>query len=159
TVSGTMFDPDGNPVSGRGTLLLAPPDRAKRADFNLTRTATQPDGTFVLRNVPPGTYTLQGFAPPPPGYRGAGNLNAFPFGWASIAVGDANVDGIALKTSNGTALRGKIVFEDLLGAPLPKPEQVRVDAFPVEFDSAPVGGGPSPSQTNADWTVEATRQS
>jgi hypothetical protein len=145
-------------VSGRGTIWLMPPDRLKRMDFNLARGGTAPDGTFLLRNVPQGMYTMQGFAPPPPDYRGPGNLNAFPFGWLPVTVGDANVDGVVLKTTPGTALRGRIVLEDP-AAPPPRPEQVRVSTIPVEFDSSPVGGGPSPSETRDDWTFETTRQS
>ena len=157
SVSGTMVDPDGKPVAGRGTLWLMTPDRLKRMDFNLARGGTAPDGTFVLRNVPQGMYTLQGYAPPPPDYRGPGNLAAFPFGWMPITVGDANIDGVVLKTTPGTALRGRIVLEDP-AVPPPAPGQVRVMTIPVEFDSSSVGGGPSPSETRADWTFETTRQ-
>jgi hypothetical protein len=158
SVSGTMVDADGKPVNGRGTLWLATPDRLNRMDFNLARAVTAPDGTFVLRNVPQGIYTIQGFAPPPPDYRGPGNLGAMPFGWAPLTVGDSDLDGLVLKTTSGTTLRGRIVFDDTTAA-RPKPDQVRVSTIPVEFDSAPVGGGPSPSVTHEDWTFEVTRQS
>lgn len=158
TVSGTMVDAEGRPVSGRGSLTLATPDRLKRADFNLARAGTAADGTFVLRNVPQGSYTLQGFAPPPADYRGPMNLGAMSFGWAPVTVGDVDVDGVVLKTTAGTTLRGKIVFDDTKAA-LPKPDQVRVSTIPVEFDSAPVAGGPSPSETREDWSFEVTRQS
>lgn len=158
SVSGTMVDADGKPVSGRGTVWLMTPDRLKRMDFNLARGGTAPDGTFLLRNVPQGQYTLQGFAPMPLDGRGPGNLGAASFGWLPIAVGDANLDGVVLKTVAGTAVRGTIVLDDT-AAPPPKPDQVRIMTIPVEFDSAPVGGGPSPSQTREDWTFESTRQS
>jgi hypothetical protein len=36
---------------------------------------------------------------------------------------------------------------------------VRVTAIPAEFDSAPVGGGPPPSQTSDDWSFEVTNMS
>jgi hypothetical protein len=157
TVSGTMVDVEGKPISGRGTLSLNTPDRLKRMDFNFARAATAPDGTFVLRNVPQGLYTLQGFAPPPPGYKGPMNLGAMAFGSLPVAVGDADLDGVVLKAAPGTTLRGKIVLEDTGVAP-PTAEQVRVSTFPIEFDSAPMGGGPSPSETQPDLTFEATRQ-
>ena len=158
SVSGTMVDADGKPVAGRGMLWLATPDRLKRMDFNLARGGTAPDGTFVLRNVPQGMYTMQGFAPPPPDYRGPGNLGAFPFGWLPVTVGDANVDGLVLKTTPGTTLRGKFVLDDTSVQP-PAAGQMRVSTIPAEFDSAPVGGGPSPSETHDDFTFEVTRQS
>lgn len=157
-VAGTMVDEEGRPISGRGTLWLAPPDRLKRADFNLARGVTTPDGRFMLRNVPQGTYTLQGFGVPPPGGRGPGNLAAMPFGWLPITVGDADLDGVVLKVSSGTVVRGRITLEDASVAP-PAAREVHIISYPVEFDSSPVGGGPSPSQTRDDLTFEVTRQS
>jgi Carboxypeptidase regulatory-like domain len=158
-IAGTMVDADGKPVSGRGTVWLMTPDRLKRMDFNLARGGTAPDGTFLLRNVPQGLYTLQGFAPSPPAdpQGRVPNLAALPFGWMPITVGDANIDGLVLKTTPGTALRGRIVLEDPAAVP-PKAEQVRIMTIPVEFDSSSPGGGPSPSETHEDWTFETTRQ-
>jgi protocatechuate 3,4-dioxygenase beta subunit len=157
TVSGTLIDGDGRPVSGRGTLSLNSPDRLQRMDFNVARAATAPDGTFVLRNVPQGLYTLQGFAPPPPDYKGPLNLAAMAFAWLPIAVGDTDLDGVVLKATSGTTLRGRVVLEDS-SVPPPSAEQIHVSTFQVEFDSAPMGGGPAPSETHADLTFATTRQ-
>jgi hypothetical protein len=77
------------------------------------------------------------------------------FGWLPLDVGDADIDGVVLTVTNGRMLKGQIVLEDSV-APPPKPDQVRVTAIPVEFDSAPIGGGPPPSQTRADWSFEVT---
>jgi protocatechuate 3,4-dioxygenase beta subunit len=165
SVAGTMVDASGQPV-GRGTLMLNPPDREQRMDFNVARAVTAPDGTFMLRNVPTGTYTLQGFGPPLPALHGAAagheytplNLGAMRFGWLALTVGDSDVEGVVLKVTGGTFLRGRISFEDE-GAARPKPDMVRVTAIPVEFDSAPIGGGPPPSKTAEDWTFEVTNMS
>ncbi len=157
SVSGTMVDGALQP-GGRGTLWLATADRLKRMDFVIGRGLTAPDGTFVFRNVPPGTYTLQGFGAPPPGSRGPFNLGAMPFGSASVIVADADLDGVVLKVTAGTTLRGKIALEDTAQPP-PAARDVRVTALPVEFDSAPVGGGPPPSQTHDDLTFEVTHMS
>ncbi len=158
SVSGTMLGSDGRAVGGGGTVWLLTPDRLERMDFNIARGATMSDGTFALRNVPQGQYTLQGFAPAPPGYRGPGNLGAMPFGWLPIAVGDADLDGLVLKTSGGTKLRGKLVTEDSSAPPLAA-KQVSVMTVPVEFDAAPIAGGPSPYEGRDDLTFEMTRQS
>ena len=156
-LAGTMVDEEGKPVAGRGTLWLAPPDRLKRADFNLARGVTTPDGRFVLRNVPQGMYTMQGFGPPPPGGRGPGNLAAMPFGWLSVTVGDADLDGVVLKVTNGTFLRGRIALDDG-GTPPPAPGEVHVSTYPVDWDSSAIGGGPAPSVTRDDLTFEVARQ-
>jgi Carboxypeptidase regulatory-like domain len=158
SVSGTVVDSDGRPIAGRGTLLLMAPDRMHRPETNIARGITAPDGAFLFRNVPQGSYTLQGFGPPPPGYRGPMNLGAMPFGWAAVTAGDADVDGVVLKVTNGTTLRGKVTLEEGGGPPLTA-EQVHVSPIPVEFDSAPIGGGPSPSETHEDWTFEVTHLS
>ena len=158
TISGVMVDAGGSPVSGRGTLWLATPDRLQLMDFNIAHSATTPDGRFELRNVPQGTYTLQGFGPPPPNYHGPMNPSAMPFGWRSVVVGDSDIAGVVLKVEGGRFLRGRIAFDDASVAP-PKSDQVRVDTVPVEFDSAPLGGGPPVSVTHDDWTFEVANQS
>lgn len=157
TVAGTMVDVDGRPVSGRGTLMLSAPDRVQALDASVARTPTAADGTFVLRNVPQGQYTLQGFAPPPPGYRGPANLAAMPFGWLPVAVGDVGIDGLVLRTTPGTTLRGRIVTEEGTAPPL-APDQVEISTLPIELDSAPRSGGPPPSSVHEDLTFEVFRQ-
>jgi hypothetical protein len=93
-------------------MLFGPPDSHKRVEFNIARASTGPDGRFVLRNVPVGVYTLQGFGSPPPGYTGAGNLSAMPFGWTPLAIGDTDVDNVILNVTEGTSMRGRIAFDD-----------------------------------------------
>jgi hypothetical protein len=66
--------------------------------------------------------------------------------------------GSARERSRGAAVAARIVLDDSAAAP-PKPDQVRVTAIPAEFDSAPVGGGPPPSQTSDDWSFEVTNMS
>lgn len=157
TVTGTMVSADGTPVSGRGTLWVVTPDHLHRLDMNMARSATTPDGQFVLRDVPAGQYTLQGFGPPSPGYSGPMNLAAMPFGWTPLAIQDSDLDGVVLKVTDGTTLRGKFVKDDDDGPPL-TPQQLHVNTVPIEFDSAFAGGGPSPSETHEDWTFEVTHQ-
>lgn len=157
TVTGTMVSADGTPVNGRGTLWVVTPDRLHRLDMNMARSATTPDGQFVLHNVPSGQYTLQGFGPPSPGYRGPMNLAAMSFGWMPLVVQDTDLDGVVLTVTDGTMLRGTFVKDDDNGPPL-TPEQVHVTTIPVEFDSAFAGGGPSPSETHEDWTFEVSHQ-
>ena len=60
------------------TLMLATSDRLGISDLNITRGTTELDGSFTFRNVPPGSYALQGYgAQVDPK---AGNLGASEFG-------------------------------------------------------------------------------
>lgn len=154
TVSGTILGADGKPIAGRGTLWLHTPDSPKRLDLLMARAATDPTGQFVL-HVPSGQYTLQGFGPGQPG--GPGNFAALPFGWMSLTVGDSDLDGVVLKVTDGTTLRGRFVREDEGGPPLTA-QQLRVFTIPVEFDSSFPAEGPSPSETHDDWTFEVSHQ-
>jgi hypothetical protein len=158
TVAGRMVGADGNPVAGRGTLMLFTRDSLKRPEFHVARGGVDPDGTFIMRNVPEGSYTLQGFGPPPPGYNGPMNLGAMPFGAMPLTVGDAPLDNVVLSVSDGTALRGKIVLDDSAAAP-PTARVVHVTAIPVEFDSGPLAGGPPPSATHPDLTFDVKKLS
>lgn len=81
-ISGRVIDERGNPV--RGTLSLHVADSTGLTDFFMARGISNPDGSFVFRNVPPGNFTLQGFGSPPPG--GPQNLGAAPFGWLPLVV-------------------------------------------------------------------------
>jgi hypothetical protein len=158
TVAGRMVGPDGAPVNGRGAIMLFTRDSLKRPEFHVARGGVEADGTFLLRNVPEGSYTLQGFGAPPADYKGPMNLGAMPFGWTAVTVGDADVDNVVLKVTNGATLRGKFILEDPAIAP-PPARMARVSTVPVEFDSAPLAGGPAPSETRDDLTFEVTKLS
>lgn len=151
-ISGKAVDVQGNPMT-RATLSLTLSDRLGISDFVFARGTTQPDGTFTFRNVPPGSYTLQGFGPPPAG--GPQNLGAGAFGWLPIVLEGVDHGELVLRIVPGSRLRGRIVLEDIGGPPL-NPRDVYIGAIPIEFDSAPVAGGPSPLTMNEDWTFEVT---
>jgi 5-hydroxyisourate hydrolase-like protein (transthyretin family) len=154
-MSGRVVDAGGAPVAG-ANLVLAYSDRLGISDFVFARAAAGPDGAFTLRNVPPGQYTLQGYGRPPAG--GPQNLNAGPFGWLMVAVDGEDQAGLVLRVSPGTSLRGRIVLAESSGPPL-TPNDVMVATVPIEFDSAPVAGGPPPSVHRDDWTFEVSHQS
>ncbi|HEX6465064.1 MAG TPA: carboxypeptidase-like regulatory domain-containing protein, partial [Vicinamibacterales bacterium] len=152
TVSGVAVDHDGAAVSN-AAILLTTRDALKKPEARITRASAGSDGRFTLRNVPQGAYTLQGFGHPPAG--GPGNLNAGPFGWSPVMVGDSDVDGVILTIVPGRTLRGRVSREDPDGPALAT-AGVRVMPIPVDFDSAPVAGGPLPSVTHEDGTFEVT---
>jgi hypothetical protein len=113
------------------------------------RTSTRADGSFTFAGVPPGTYVIQAFGRQ---VSTAGNLGASEFGWAPVTVDGVDITGLTVRVRQGPAARGRIVLEDDDGTL--KPGQVRISGRPVEFDSAPLVGGPSPSDMRPDWTFE-----
>jgi hypothetical protein len=154
-ISGRAIDGAGQPLGG-ATLVLTYSDRAGISSFAMARAVTQPDGSFTLRNVPPGQYTLQGFGRPPAG--GPQNLNAGSFGWLPITIDQQDASDLLLRVVPGPSLRGRIVLKEPGGPPL-TPNEVNVGTVPTEFDSSPVMGDPPPSTRRDDWTFEVGNQS
>ena len=154
-LSGRVVNAAGEPV--RGTLMLSTSDRLGISDFNITRGASEPDGTFVFRNVPPGSYTIQGFGAQV--VSNAGNLGASEFGWLSLTVDGSDQQGLVVRVSKGPSLKGRVVPEDPAASFDPRAAGFGVSAIPVEFDSAPVGGGPAPFTVNEDGTFELMNMS
>lgn len=151
TISGTLLDANKSPVARVGTVMLTIRDRLGISDFVFTRGNTDPGGRFMFRNVPPGSYTLQGYGRQV--VPNAGNLGASEFGWLRVTVDGADQPDLVLSVAKGPSLKGRIVLEEVDGPAL-KPSEVSVGAIPVEFDSAPIGGGPPPSAMHDDWTFE-----
>ena len=147
SVGGTLVGGDGQPVK-QGTLMLMTRDSLRLAAFTMARAISGPDGSFLFRNVPPGLYTVQAWGRP---ITAAGNLNASEFGSCPVAVAGPDVLGVIVNVARGASARGRLVFE-AGNAPQAKPGQVRVAGRPVAFDTAPMAGGPNPTEMNDDGT-------
>jgi hypothetical protein len=120
----------------------------------MARGVSDRDGGFEFRNVPSGEYTIQAFGRPV----GGGNLGKAPFGWLSVTVGGRPLSDLVVRVVPGRTVTGRIMFDG--GAPgALTPGQVRVSAGPVDFESAPIGGGPPNSVTRDDWTFEVQNMS
>jgi hypothetical protein len=148
-ISGRIVDASGAPA--RGSVFLSSADSTGLSEFFITRGESEPDGTFVFRNVPPGKFTLQGYGAQ--AVQGAGNLGAYQFGWLPVVVDGEDQQGLAIRVSIGPSLKGRVTTEDLAGTPL-NPPDVMVSAIPVQFDSGPVGGGPPPFSIQEDGSFE-----
>ena len=148
-ISGRVLNAAGAPT--RASIMLTTADSAGLGEFFNTRGESQPDGSFVFRNVPPGNFTLQAFGAQV--VAGAGNLGASEFGWLPLVVDGADQSGLVMRVAQGPSMKGRVTTDDTSGAPF-NPRDVNVTAGPIQFDSAPIGGGPPPFTINEDGTFE-----
>ena len=149
-VSGTVMTAGGQPSGA--TVLLMHSDQAGTVDSLMARGLAK-DGPFTFRNVPPGTYVIQGFGSSP-----SGALGQAPFGWVPLVVNERDITDVSVVVSPGAWARGRIVLEGD-AAPTLTPSDVRITASPIEFDSSPRGGGPPQSATHDDWRFEVGNMS
>lgn len=151
TVSGRLIDAGGGSVAG-DTLMLMPSETTGAALSGSVRSVADSAGRFIFRNLPPGTYTIQAIGRPldAPGRT--------TFGYRTFSVNGTDIDSLTIPIPAPRAVRGRLTFEGDL-TKLPKPDDVQVYARPVDFESAPAGGGLAPWTVNDDWTFELTGMS
>ena len=99
-VTGTAYDGDAPLVSGTARLV----ENLRQGSISVSpRTADiRSGGNFVFRNVPPGNYIVH--------VRGDGPGRTGLFAAQAISVGSDRIT-LNLKTSYGTGLEGRLVFE------------------------------------------------
>ena len=136
------------------TLMLMPSEPSGTVLNVIVRAQSGSDGRFTFRNVPPGSYTIQAFGKPVSG----GNLGAAPFGYRTFTVDGRDLDEVTVPVPAPRTLRGKITFEGDTSA-LPKPSDVQIAVRQIDFESAPIGGGPAPVTIRDDWTFEVAAMS
>ena len=141
TLSGTLADLAGRPVAQGGLMLLQTQGGDVRAIIP-ANTSVGSNGMFTYRNVPFGTYVIQGFTP-------AG------FGALLVTVDREAMTDLVVTTRPLTTARGHLVFEG--DAPKPSPNRVSVTIGPTDFVSGPVGGNRLPSHVNDDWTFDVSQ--
>lgn len=133
TVSGTAFDSHGRPLAGQ-SVGLTQETRGPGMMMMMTagNTTVTPEGTFTIRNVPPGEYKVMARVP---GEKGAENV-AVP-----ILVNGVDIDNVSLTTAAGGVISGQIVA-DTGGLPTVARDRVRIVARPVNTDFVAQGGPP-----------------
>jgi hypothetical protein len=112
TLSGTATGSDGGPLAGGSVTLMyevSGPTFTSMSMAGSTRIAA--DGTWTLRDVPPGEYSLRAQAP-------VGGERASESGTVRIAVQGADLSGLAISTDPGVVISGTMVTDT--GEPLPK---------------------------------------
>jgi protocatechuate 3,4-dioxygenase beta subunit len=154
-VAGTLVDGTGRPLAGKD-LMLMPSETTGSALVMLARSVADANGRFTFRNVPPGTYTIQAFGAPA---GDGGNLGAMAFGYQTFTVDGRDLDSLTVTVPAPRTLRGHITFDGDM-ALLPKTtDEVSVSTRPVNFESAPMSGGPAPTKIRDDWTFEISAMS
>jgi hypothetical protein len=150
TISGTAFDSHGRPLAGSSISL----NQETRGPgmmmmMGLGTSPVAADGSFIIRNVPPGEYKL---AARLPGDK-AGESAALP-----ILVNGIDIDNISLTTVAGGTISG-VVVSDTGGAPAVPRDRLRVAVRAVNTDTSPggiPGGGPDAGRVKEDWTFALT---
>ena len=141
TVSGTIVDSAGNPVSSGMLQLL--PDGAAIPTSPLA--GTPRGGRFVVNQVPPGRYTLQAMTLPPNGAR--------EVAFMPIDVTGADVTGLVVRTIGPSTMHGRFEFDDWLAARL-RPAMLRPGFRPV--GPARLAGAPMPPVVHDDFSFDVS---
>jgi hypothetical protein len=134
-VSGVVIDADNQPAK-RGSVNARP--RGATFGFMSGGGAIRPDGSFVIPNLPPGTYQLRATT-------GAPSPDAPPtFSAADVTVNGEDVAGVRLLPARPVPIRGVIVVDPAAAGARP-PRGLRVLANARNMDDAfgmPVVPGP-----------------
>ena len=151
TISGIATDAAGRPLAGRFVGLGREISGPDGASFMVAGGApVVGDGSFTIKNIPPGQYKLRVQAPT----AGSGPNESPELAVLPISIDGADLPNITLTTSSGWSIAGRIVKED---GTLP---QGRPDAFGLSANSVDADTAPDARARNADdgriqndWTV------
>ena len=145
SVSGSAFDSHGKPLTGVGlTQQFVGPDGGS---YGTAGNATvDGDGTFIIRNIPPGDYRIGAQLD-----RGA---NAPEAATVPIVVNGADVNDVSVITSLGWSAKGQVISEN--GGP-PNLQRDRISIAGRPIGEAPrVGGAFGSGLVTDDWTFTVT---
>ena len=152
-VSGTAVTSLGAPAVGQtvslGQSMRSPTGFMSMWSMDSAKVAA--DGTFTLRNVAPGEYTLNVRVP------ATGDAPAEAAAM-NLSVGPADLEGVVLTTSTGGTISGRLLF-DGNAAPPQAASQFRIVGRPVNREVPPANLG-APTQDNGrlkpDWSFSLT---
>jgi hypothetical protein len=150
-ISGTAFTSQGTPAAGQtvslGQSLRSPTGFMSMWSMDSTKVGA--DGSFSLRNVPPGEFNLNLRVP------AVGDTPAESAA-LTLSVGGSDIEGVVLTTGAGGSVNGRLVFDGNVAPPQPA-TQFRVVARPVNRENQNTGGA---SQDNGrvrpDWSFALT---
>lgn len=152
-VSGTVLTSTGGALANGMVMLMAADAIGVGPAAFGAGNRIRPDGTFMLSNVAPGSYTLIATNGGP----GAGRFAAdaeFEQGSLPVTVGGEDLTGITLVTNRGATLTG--IVEAAQGSSAQPPvTSLQVTAQAVPFQPGP-GAGARPSRVDSDGTFTLT---
>ena len=139
TISGIALDSQGRPASSSNVVAVMS-QSSGLASSGYGR--VQPDGTFTIRNLPPGDYVVTLTVPNQATQRAE-------FARAHVPIAGGDVSGISLQASPGATVSGRVIFEGTSSA--------QTSRFTVTAMSAPSrdsypGPYASPAQVREDST-------
>ena len=152
-VSGTAVDSLGRPLAGRQVTLR---QSWRGPSFGLffggIGSPVAADGTFTIRNLSPGEYTLQVQAT-----TDINGTNVQESATVPIVMNSVNIDNLAIATSTGWSIAGQLTTENGEPPRIPR-DRTRVVARPLNGDLAGPGGpnNPDNGRLKDDWTFTVT---
>jgi hypothetical protein len=124
TISGTAISQGGLPLAGEtvsSSQEFAGPTSS--SSFGAGSAKLAPDGTFTIRNVPPGEYKLS--------LRLAGDAERPAEGVSTVvSIAGEDLTGVLLVTTPGATVRGRVVTDT--GEALPREHKMRVSSRAVD---------------------------
>ena len=125
-ISGTATYSSGLPMNGESinmTQEFAGPGSSSQ--FGMQGAKVNPDGSFTIKNVPPGEYRLS--------VRGPGDKDHPAEGVTmTVSVTGEDLSGVMLVGGSGGSLSGRIVSDTGVPVPAPSSSRMRVSARPVD---------------------------
>jgi hypothetical protein len=111
TIRGTVVSSTGEVMRTASVMVTRPDVSPMMSSYGA---GIMPDGTFVIRNIPPGQYELvANYTPPRDGaVSGPQLLENVEMASARVDVGASDVDGVILVMQRGATVIGQIIFED-----------------------------------------------
>jgi hypothetical protein len=156
SISGVALDSQGRPLAGRSVSLNQEVRGNGMAMMSTAGSGTvAPDGSFTIKNVPPGEYKLTAQSANDARAAGSQLIEAASI---PIVIDGVDLTNMQLTTSSGWSARGRIVTDtgSIPGIPA---NQVRIAARPIDSDRVPNAAGtfdPESGRVRDDWTVTVT---
>ena len=126
SISGTATYSSGLPMNGESvnmTQEFAGPGASSQ--FGMAGAKVNADGSFTIKNVPPGEYRLS--------IRGPGGKDHPPEGvTTTVSVMGEDLTGVMLVGGSGGSIAGRIVSDTGGAVPMPESSRMRVNARPVD---------------------------